>query len=218
MLWRCNLAIHGLLGRKLGMTTVFGAQGQAIPVTVIEAGPNHVLNIRTKERDGYEAVQLGYRAVDAKRLSKPVLGQMKGAGVAVRHVREMSTDSIDDHNVGDVIDVDLFNADDLVDVTGWSKGRGFAGVVKRHGFRGGPKTHGQSDRHRAPGSLGAGTTPGKVWKGKRMAGRMGNERRTVQRLRVVRVDGDRHLLLIKGSVPGAKNGLVYVRRTVKPNK
>jgi len=200
------------------MTTVFGAQGQAIPVTVIEAGPNHVLNIRTKERDGYEAVQLGYRAVDAKRLSKPVLGQMKGAGVAVRHVREMSTDSIDDHNVGDVIDVDLFNADDLVDVTGWSKGRGFAGVVKRHGFRGGPKTHGQSDRHRAPGSLGAGTTPGKVWKGKRMAGRMGNERRTVQRLRVVRVDGDRHLLLIKGSVPGAKNGLVYVRRTVKPNK
>lgn len=200
------------------MTTVFGAQGQAIPVTVIEAGPNHVLNIRTKERDGYEAVQLGYRAVDAKRLSKPVLGQMKGAGVAVRHVREMGTDSIEEHNVGDVIDVDLFNPDDLVDVTGWSKGRGFTGVVKRYGFKGGPKTHGQSDRHRAPGSLGAGTTPGKVWKGKRMAGRTGNERRTMQRLQVVRVDPDRHLLLIKGSVPGKKNGLVYVRRTVKPNK
>jgi large subunit ribosomal protein L3 len=212
------VAIHGLLGRKLGMTTVFSERGEAIPVTVIEAGPNHVLNIRTKDRDGYEAVQIGFGATDAKRLTKPVLGQMKGAGVAVRHVREMSADSVDDHNVGDTVDVDLFQNDDLVDVTGWSKGRGFTGVVKRYGFRGGPRTHGQSDRERAPGSLGAGTTPGRVWKGKRMAGRMGNERKTVQRLRVVRVDGDRHLLLVKGSVPGPKNGLVYVRRTVKPNK
>jgi large subunit ribosomal protein L3 len=200
------------------MTTVFSERGEAIPVTVIEAGPNHVLNIRTKDRDGYEAVQLGFGAVDAKRLTKPVLGQMKGAGVAVRHVREIGADSIDDHNVGDTVDVDLFQPEDLVDVTGWSKGRGFTGVVKRYGFRGGPRTHGQSDRERAPGSLGAGTTPGRVWKGKRMAGRMGNERKTVQRLRVVRVDGDRHLLLIKGSVPGPKNGLVYVRRTVKPKK
>ena len=212
------MTVNGLLGRKLGMTTVFSEQGEAIPVTVIEAGPNHVLNIRTKERDGYEAVQLGFGAVEAKRLTKPVLGQMKGAGVAVRYVREMQADNIDDHTVGETVDVDLFNANDLVDVTGWSKGRGFAGVVRRHGFAGGPKTHGQSDRHRAPGSLGAGTTPGKVFKGHRMAGRMGNERKTVQRLRVVRVDGDRHLLLIKGSVPGAKNGLVYVRRTVKPKK
>jgi large subunit ribosomal protein L3 len=212
------VAIHGLLGRKLGMTTVFSERGEAIPVTVIEAGPNHVLNIRTKDRDGYEAVQIGFGATDAKRLTKPVLGQMKGAGVAVRHVREMPADSVDDHNVGDTVDVDLFQNDDLVDVTGWSKGRGFTGVVKRYGFRGGPRTHGQSDRERAPGSLGAGTTPGRVWKGKRMAGRMGNERKTVQRLRVVRVDGDRHLLLLKGSVPGPKNGLVYVRRTVKPNK
>lgn len=212
------MAIHGLLGRKLGMTTVFNERGEAIPVTVVEAGPNHVLNVRTQDRDGYEAIQLGYGAVDARRLTKPVLGQMKGAGVAVRYVREMSADDISEHNVGDTLDVDLFNAGDLVDVTGWSKGRGFAGVVKRHGFRGGPRTHGQSDRERAPGSLGAGTTPGKVWKGKRMAGRMGNERKTIQRLRVVRVDGDRHLLLIKGSVPGAKNGLVFVRRTVKPKR
>ncbi|HEY0602751.1 MAG TPA: 50S ribosomal protein L3 [Herpetosiphonaceae bacterium] len=210
--------MHGLLGRKLGMTTVFNERGEAIPVTVIEAGPNHVLNVRTKDRDGYEAVQLGFANKNPKRITKPVLGQMKGAGVAVRYIREMSTDNIDDHNVGDTVDVDLFNADDLVDVTGWSKGRGFAGVVKRYGFRGGPRTHGQSDRERAPGSLGAGTSPGKVWKGKRMPGRMGNDRKTVQRLRVVRVDGDRHLLLIKGSVPGAKNGLVYVRRTVKPKK
>jgi large subunit ribosomal protein L3 len=212
------VAIHGLLGRKLGMTTVFNERGEAIPVTVIEAGPNHVLNVRTKDRDGYEAVQLGFSNKNPKRITKPVLGQMKGAGVSVRYIREMSTDNIDEHNVGDTVDVDLFNADDLVDVTGWSKGRGFAGVVKRYGFRGGPRTHGQSDRERAPGSLGAGTSPGKVWKGKRMPGRMGNDRKTVQRLRVVRVDGDRHLLLIKGSVPGAKNGLVYVRRTVKPKK
>lgn len=212
------MAIHGLLGRKLGMTTVFSERGEAIPVTVIEAGPNHVLNVRTRDRDGYEAVQLGFLPVEAKRLTKPVLGQQKGAGVAVRYMREMSTDSVDDHNVGDTLDVDVFNVDDLVDVTGWSKGRGFAGVMKRHGFKGGKRTHGQSDRMRAPGSLGAGTTPGKVFKGHRMAGRMGNERKTVQRLRVVRVDGDRHLLLIRGSVPGAKNGLVYVRRTVKPKK
>ncbi len=212
------MAIHGLLGRKLGMTTVFSERGEAIPVTVIEAGPNHVLNVRTKDRDGYEAVQIGFGDVNPRRLTKPVLGQMKGAGVAVRYIREMSADSVAEHNVGDTLDVDLFNADDLVDVTGTSKGKGFAGVMKRHNFRGGKRTHGQSDRERAPGSLGAGTTPGKVWKGKRMAGRMGNDRKTVQRLRVVRVDGERHLLLIKGSVPGAKNGLVYVRRTVKPKK
>jgi large subunit ribosomal protein L3 len=200
------------------MTTVFNERGEAVPVTVIEAGPNHVLNIRTKERDGYEAVQLGYGNIPPKKLTKPVLGQMKGAGVAVRYVREMSADDVNEHNVGDALDVDLFTANDLVDVTGTSKGKGFAGVMKRHGFKGGKRTHGQSDRQRAPGSLGAGTTPGKVFKGHRMAGRMGNDRKTIQRLQVVRVDGERHLLLIKGSVPGAKNGLVYVRRTVKPKK
>ncbi|MDP9316037.1 MAG: 50S ribosomal protein L3 [Chloroflexota bacterium] len=200
------------------MTTVFSERGEAIPVTVIEAGPNHVLNIRTKDRDGYEAVQIGFGDTNPRKLTKPVLGQMKGAGVAVRYMREMSADDVSEHNVGDTLDVDLFNADDLVDVTGTSKGKGFAGVMKRHGFKGGKRTHGQSDRMRAPGSLGAGTTPGKVWKGKRMAGRMGNDRKTIQRLRVVRIDGERHLLLIKGSVPGAKNGLVYVRRTVKPKK
>ena len=200
------------------MTTVFNERGEAVPVTVIEAGPNHVLNIRTKERDGYEAVQIGYGDVNPRRLTKPVLGQMKGAGVSVRFIREMSADDVADHSVGDTLDVDLFNANDLVDVTGTSKGKGFAGVMKRHNFKGGKRTHGQSDRQRAPGSLGAGTTPGKVWKGKRMAGRMGNDRKTVQRLLVVRVDGERHLLLIKGSVPGAKSGLVYVRRTVKPRK
>jgi large subunit ribosomal protein L3 len=212
------VSIHGLLGRKIGMTTIFDDRGEAIPVTVIEAGPNHVLNVRNQDRDGYEAVVLGFRETNARRLTKPVLGQMKDAGVAVRYLREMTTDNVEDHTAGDVIDVDLFNVGDLVDVTGWSKGRGFAGVMKRHGFRGGPRTHGQSDRQRAPGSIGAGTTPGRVWKGTRMAGRMGNERKTVQRLQVVRVDPERHVLLIKGSVPGAKDGLVYVRRTAKPKK
>lgn len=211
------MALHGLLGRKLGMTTIFSERGEAIPVTVVEAGPNVVTQIRTKDRDGYEAVQLGFGDIPQRKLSKPVQGQMKN-NMFVRYLREMSTDNVADHTPGDVVDVDLFNMNDLVDVTGWSKGRGFQGVVRRHGFKGGPRTHGQSDRERAPGSLGAGTSPGKVWKGQRMAGRMGNQRKTVQRLRVVRVDATRHLLLIRGSIPGAKNGLVYIRRTVKPTK
>ncbi len=211
------MALHGLLGRKLGMTTIFSDRGQAIPVTVVEAGPNVVTRIRTRDNDGYEAVQLGFGEVPQRKLSKPVQGQMQN-GQWKKYLREMPADDVSEHNPGDVVDVDLFNDNDLVDVTGTSKGKGFQGVVKRHGFAGGPRTHGQSDRERAPGSLGAGTSPGHVWKGMRMAGRMGNRRTTVQRLRVVRVDPQRHLLLIQGSVPGAKNGLVYVRRTVKPTK
>jgi large subunit ribosomal protein L3 len=212
------MALHGLLGRKLGMTTIFSDRGEAIPVTVVEAGPNVVTQIRTAERDGYEAVQLGFGEIRQGKLSKPVQGQMKHADGFVRYLREMPADNVAEHTPGDIVDVNLFNDNDLVDVTGWSKGKGFQGVVRRHGFAGGPRTHGQSDRERAPGSLGAGTNPGKVFKGHRMAGRMGNRRTTVQRLHVVRVDTDRHLLLIKGSVPGAKNGLVFVRRTVKPTK
>ena len=211
------MALHGLLGRKLGMTTVFTERGEAVPVTVVEAGPNVVTQIRTADRDGYEAVQLGFGEVPQRKLSKPVQGQMQN-NMWVRYLREMPADDVAEHTPGDVVDVDLFNANDLVDVTGWSKGRGFQGVVRRHGFAGGPRTHGQSDRLRAPGSIGAGTSPGRVWKGMRMAGRMGNQRKTVQRLRVVRVDAERHLLLIRGSVPGAKNGLLYIRRTVKPTK
>lgn len=210
------MAVHGLLGRKLGMTTMFTERGEAVPVTVIEAGPNTITNIRTKERDGYEAVQIGFSAIAERRLTKPVKGQQKAlGGTFVKYLREMEADNVADHQPGEVLDVDLFNANDLVDVTGWSKGKGFQGVVRRHGFSGGPRTHGQSDRERAPGSLGAGTSPGKVWKGMRMAGRMGNDRKTVQRLRVMRVDPARHLILIKGSIPGAKQSLVYVRRTAK---
>jgi large subunit ribosomal protein L3 len=207
--------IEGLLGRKIGMTQVFSASGEAIPVTVIEVGPCVVTQIRDKERDGYEAVQIGFGEVKPKSLSKPQQGHLAGAGRLVRHLREFGADNIEDHQVGQVLSADVFEPGQIIDVTGTSKGRGFQGVVKRHGFSGGPKTHGQSDRHRAPGSIGAGTDPGHVWKGTRMAGRMGNRRVTVQNLQVVEVLAEKHLLLVRGSVPGAKNGLVMVRRGVK---
>jgi large subunit ribosomal protein L3 len=207
--------IEGLLGRKIGMTQVFSSAGEAIPVTVIEVGPCVVTQIRNKDRDGYEAVQLGFGEVKPKSLTKPEQGHLAGAGRLVRHLREFGADNIEEHQVGQVLSADVFEPGQVIDVTGTSKGRGFQGVVKRHGFSGGPKTHGQSDRHRAPGSIGAGTDPGHVWKGTRMAGRMGNRRVTVQNLQVVEVLADRHLLLVRGSVPGAKNGLVMVRRAVK---
>lgn len=207
--------IDGLLGRKIGMTQVFSAAGEAIPVTVIEVGPCVVTQIRTQERDGYAAVQIGFGNVKAKSLNKPQQGQLKGAGRLVRYLREFKADNVEDYQVGQTLDADLFAEGQIIDVTGTSKGRGFAGVMKRHNFRGGPRTHGQSDRMRAPGSIGPGTTPGRVFKGVRMAGRMGNKRVTVQNLQVVEVMMDRHLLLVRGSVPGAKNSLVMVRRAVK---
>lgn len=210
--------VNAILGRKIGMTQVFNEKGETVPVTVIEAGPCVVTQLRSKERNGYEAVQLGFGDIRPKRVNKPAQGHLKGAGRLVRHLREVSTSDLNAHNVGDVVNVDIFQTGEKIDVVGTSKGRGFAGVVKRHGFRGGPATHGQSDRHRAPGSIGSGTTPGRVWKGMRMAGRMGNDRVTVQNLEVVEIDVERHLLLVKGSVPGAKNGLVIVQRAVKASK
>jgi large subunit ribosomal protein L3 len=207
--------IEGLLGRKIGMTQVFSPAGEANPVTVIEAGPCVVTQIRTRDRDGYEAVQIGFGEVKPKNITKPQQGHLAGAGRLVRHLREFDADNIEEHQVGQILSVDVFEPGQVIDVTGTSKGRGFQGVVKRHNFRGGPKTHGQSDRWRAPGSIGAGTDPGHVWKGTRMAGRMGNKRVTVQNLQVVEVLADRHLLLVRGSVPGAKNSLVMVRRAVK---
>jgi large subunit ribosomal protein L3 len=207
--------IEGLLGRKIGMTQVFTDFGEAIAVTVIEVGPCVVTQIRNKERDGYEAVQIGFGEVKPKSLTKPEQGHLARAGRLVRHLREFDADNVEDHPVGQILSADVFEPGQIIDVTGTSKGRGFQGVVRRHGFSGGPKTHGQSDRHRAPGSIGAGTDPGHVWKGTRMAGRMGNRRVTVQNLQVVEVLADKHLLLVKGSVPGAKNGLVMVRRGVK---
>jgi large subunit ribosomal protein L3 len=207
--------IEGLLGRKIGMTQVFSPSGETIPVTVLEVGPCVVTQIRTKDRDGYEAVQIGYGEVKAKHLTKPQQGHLAKAGKLVRHLREFEADNVEEHEIGQVLDVNIFQPGQIIDVTGKSKGRGFQGVVKRHGFSGGPRTHGQSDRWRAPGSIGAGTTPGRVWKNTRMAGRMGNRRVTVQNLQVVEILPDRHLLLVRGSVPGAKNSLIMVRRAVK---
>jgi len=204
-----------MLGRKVGMTQVFSEKGVVIPVTVISAGPCVVTQVRTAASDGYEAVQLGFEQVPARKITRPEQGHLKAAGLLVRILREFSADNVQDHQPGELINVELFTAGQLVDVSGNSKGRGFAGVVKRHHFRGGPKTHGQSDRHRAPGSIGAGTTPGRVWKGQKMAGRMGGKRVTVQNLEVVEVIADKNLLLIKGSVPGAPNALLQIRHAVK---
>jgi large subunit ribosomal protein L3 len=210
--------IEGLLGRKIGMTQVFSPAGEAIPVTVIELGPCVVTQIRNIDRDGYEAVQIGFGDIKPKSLTKPEQGHLAKAGRLVRYLREFKADNVEEYQVGQVLTADLFQPGQIIDVTGTSKGRGFQGVMKRHGFGGGPKTHGQSDRARAPGSIGAGTDPGRVWKGTRMAGRMGNKRVTVQNLEVVEVLADRHILLVKGSVPGAKNGLLMVRRAVKAGK
>jgi large subunit ribosomal protein L3 len=202
--------VQGLLGRKVGMTQIFADDGRVVPVTVIEAGPCYVTQLRTKERDGYEAVQIGYGA--AKRLNGPEKGHLdKAKAPAVRHLRELRADGLEGLEVGQKLDASLFKVGDLVDVVGTSKGKGFAGVVKRHHFRGGPRTHGQSDRERAPGSSGSTTTPGRVLKGTKRAGQMGNARVTVQNLEVVESDGEQNLLLLRGAVPGARNGLLLIK-------
>jgi large subunit ribosomal protein L3 len=208
--------IEGLLGRKLGMTQIFDDAGRAVPVTVLEVGPCVVTQVKTKAKDGYEAVQLGFG--HKKRLNKPMQGHLRASGAQPQYLREVKVDDPESFSVGQVLDCSLFAPGQLVDVTGWRKGRGFQGVVKRHGFRGGPKTHGQSDRLRAPGSIGSTTTPGRVHKGKRMAGRMGVQRVTVQNLQVMRVDLSRNLVLVKGAVPGANGSLVIVRHAIKQRK
>ena len=201
---------QGIIGKKLGMTQIFRDNGKVEAVTAIEAGPCAVVQVKTADKEGYNALQIGFG--QAKRLSSPQRGHLKDLG-QFRYLREFRTDDIEGVQVGDRIDVSLFQAGDLVDVTGVSKGKGFAGVVKRYGFAGGPKTHGQSDRHRHPGSIGAGTSPGRVFKGTRMAGHMGSERVTVRKLEVFQTDPDRNLLLIKGAVPGASNGLLLIRKS-----
>jgi len=205
--------IHGLLGKKLGMTQIFDETGRVIPVTVLEVGPCVVTQLKTQERDGYEAVQLGFG--DSKRLNKPERGQRKAAGTNSRYLREMKANDISGYEVGQVLDCSIFEVGARVDVAGTSKGKGFQGTVKRHGFAGGPKTHGQSDRHRAPGSIGSSATPGRVFKNMKMAGQMGNERKTVQGLEVVRVDPEKNLVLVRGSVPGHDDNLLIVRTSVK---
>ena len=198
----------GVIGRKVGMTSVFTPEGESVPVSVVEIQPNTVTALRTQERDGYSAVQLG--AGNAKSLTKPRKGQLKDLP-PVKNAREFRLDDVSEYEVGQTLDVSLFEEGEIVDVTGVSKGKGFAGTVKRHGFRRGPETHG-SDSHRQPGSIGAGTYPGKVFKGTGMAGRMGNDRVTVKKLTVLRTDAERNLLLIKGPLPGARNALVVVRK------
>jgi len=204
--------VVGLMGKKIGMAQVFREDGLAEPVTVVEAGPCVVTQVKTLANDGYEAVQLGFDEV--RRLAKPREGHLRRTG-KFRYLREVSARDLGEVQVGQKIDANLFQSGDLVDVIGTSKGRGFAGGMKRHGFAGGPKTHGQSDRQRAPGSIGAGTTPGRVLKGKKMAGHMGNARVTTKNLEVIQVDPERNLLLIKGSVPGANKGLLIIRQAKK---
>ena len=204
----------GLIGRKVGMTQVFAEDGTMVPVSVLAIEPNTVTLLRTRERDGYTAVQVG--AGTARRTTKPRAGQLKNLP-KVRDVREFRVDDVSAYEVGQKLDVSLFADGDAVDITGTSKGKGFAGTIKRHNFRRGPETHG-SDSHRAPGSIGGGTTPGKVFRGTPMAGHMGHQQVTTLNLEVVDADVERNLLLVKGSVPGPNGGLVSVRNAVKAAK
>ena len=204
------MAVYGIIGKKIGTTQVFRENGMADCVTAIEAGPCTVAQIKSTESDGYEAVQLGYEPV--RRVNKPQQGHLEPGGKLFRYLREFGADDVSEFEVGQELDVGIFDPGDRVDATGLSKGRGFAGGVKRHHFKGGPKTHGQSDRHRAPGSIGAGSTPGRVLKGLKMAGHMGNARVTVRNLEVVSTDPERNLLMLKGAVPGARNSLLLIQK------
>jgi large subunit ribosomal protein L3 len=202
----------GLIGRKLGMMRLFAEDGSVVPVSVIAAAPNTVTRLRSVERDGYAAVQVG--AGVARRVTRPVAGQLPELpkdAPRPRVMREFRMDSTEGYETGQSLDVTLFAPGDLVDVTGVSKGRGFAGTIKRHHFHRGPVTHGSTNT-RQPGSIGAGTTPGRVYKGMKMSGHLGDRRITVQKLQVVRVDPDRQLLLVKGAVPGARNGMLLIRK------
>jgi large subunit ribosomal protein L3 len=203
----------GIIGKKIGMTQLFQESGETVAVTAIQAGPSVVTQIKSRDRDGYDAIQVGFieNKVKQSQLSSPEIGHLRGLG-NVRYLREFRTDDISSVKRGDKVDVGFLKHGDLVNVTGLSKGRGFAGVVKRHHFAGGPKTHGQTDRHRAPGSIGATTFPGRVLKGKRMAGHMGNRRVTARNLEVIQADPERNLLLVKGTVPGADGGLLVIEK------
>jgi large subunit ribosomal protein L3 len=217
--------MKGIIGRKVGMTQIFDENGQVIPVTVIEAGPCYVTQIRTEPNDGSTAVQLGFDELPPKRngdsrLNKPKRGHLRRNGLDLPDLRVLREFRVKDIDVeqGEVLKADIFEKGERVDVVGTSKGRGFAGTVKRHGFNRQPKTHGQSDRERAPGSIGATSTPGRVFKGMRMGGRMGNDRVTIQNLEVVEVDADKNLLAVRGSVPGAKGGILLIKPARKSRR
>ena len=203
----------GIIGKKIGMTQLFQEGGETVAVTAIEAEPSVVTQIKSRDRDGYDAIQVGFvdKKVKQSQLSSPEKGHLRGIE-NVRYLREFRTDDISSVKRGDKVNVSFLKQGDLVNVIGLSKGKGFAGVVKRYHFAGGPKTHGQTDRHRAPGSIGATTFPGRVLKGKRMAGHMGNRRVTARNLEVIQADPERNLLLVKGAVPGANGGLLLVEK------
>jgi large subunit ribosomal protein L3 len=206
----------GLIAKKLGMTHVFADDGRRIPVTVLVAGPCSVIQKKTVAKDGYDAIQLGFDSLESVRVNKPLLGHFKAAAKgAFKVLRELRTDEIDEYSIGDQLTAELFAPGEIVDVVGISKGKGFQGVIKRWNFKGGRASHG-SRFHRAPGSIGCSATPSRVFKNKKMPGQLGNEQISVQRLQVVRVDIDENLVLIKGAIPGPKNGIVVIKNTVKP--
>ena len=207
--------MKGIIGRKLGMTQVFGQTGEVLPVTVIEAGPCYVTQVKTDDTDGYCAIQLGFDEVEARRLNLPQRGHLKPVGRNLRVLREFRMNEVSEYEVGQPVKADIFRAGQRVDIIGTTKGRGFAGTIKRHGFSRQPKTHGQTDRVRAPGAIGACTYPGRVWKGKKMGGHMGNSRSTSQHIEVVLADAERNLLLVMGSVPGPNGGIVLVQEARK---
>lgn len=210
----------GILGKKLGMTQIFTGEGKVLPVTVVEVSPSVVLQNKTVETDGYNAVQLGFGTVKDKKVTKPMKGHFAKAGAKpVKFIRELRLTSAPEYTVGQTIAVDIFNEGELIDITGTAKGKGFAGGIKRHNFKRGPMAHG-SKSHREPGSIGPRMSGGggKVFKGKKLPGRMGGHKVTVQRLSIVRVDAERNLMLIKGAIPGPKGGFVIIKETAKPNK
>jgi len=205
--------MKGFLGKKLGMTSIFDNEGNCIPVTLIEAGPCYITQIKSVEKDGYSAVQIGFLSMKEKHAVKPLLGTFKKAHLSpLRYLREFKPEEGEEYQLGQELKTDIFNVGEKVNITGVSKGKGFAGVVKKYHFRGGPKTHGQSDRHRAPGSIGASAYPSRVFKGMRMPGRMGNEKITVKNLEIVNIDTENNLLYLKGSVPGGRNSVVEIRK------
>ena len=208
--------IKALLGRKIGMTQVWDADGHLVPLTVVQVGTNVVTQVRTEEVDGYSAIQLGFGEIDFRKVTKPLQGHFEKAGVTPRrHLAEVRTSEHDSYELGQELDAATFEAGQSVDVSGTTKGKGFAGVMKRHGFAGVSASHGAHRNHRKPGSIGACATPGRIFKGLRMAGRMGGNRRTVQNLTIQAVDTEKGLLLISGAIPGPKNGVVLVRSSVK---
>jgi large subunit ribosomal protein L3 len=208
------MGMTGILGTKLGMTQVFDEAGQVVPVTVVQAGPCVVTSVRTPDTDGYSAVQIGYGEINPRKVTKPVAGLFEKAGVTPRrYLAEIRTEAASEYTIGQEVTASVFEAGQKVDVSGKSKGKGFAGVMKRHGFKGLSSSHGTQRKHRSPGSIGACATPGRVFKGVRMAGRMGAVKTTVQGLTVQAVDGDKNLLLIKGAIPGPAGSLVVVRST-----